>query len=427
MFEKFTERARKTMSLARQEAQRLNHEFISTEHVLLGILQEGEGFAVKVLKEFRIDPKEVRQEVEKRIVVSKAEITLGQLPFSPEGKRALILSGEAADQLGHGVIGTEHLLVGLLREQEGIAAAVLTQLGLAVEPVLAKIVEILSQAPRPAKAPEVENLNLRTRALSYCALTDRPSLQEQIVPLLMQGRSIALIGPKRVGKTSLVLSLSRARAGTFTYWSADSRIFDEFLGAQVVSLRRPGTVAVFTQAELLTASRSFNANLLEDRMKDGERLILEFREGGYESFAARYNFIAKDLVPVEVKPPDAAECRQLIEAARSRLKETAGLDIADDVLQEADRLARDRWRLVVPPWPTIIALWTAESIHRETSARGDVGQLEQDLRSPDRTPQEIEVLRRHLEGLRSISGSGLSIESVRRAIGDLSGDNTIPG
>src|SRR6185295_4596557 len=214
---------------------------------------------------------------------------------------------------------------------------------------------------------------------------------------------------------------------SFSYWSLDHRMFDEFLGRQVSDVRRPGTVLVVSQAELLTASRSVNANHLEDRMTNGERLLLEFRDGGFEAFAARYPVIAKDLVTVEVKAPDAAECRQLLESARTRLKETMRLEIADDVLQEADRLARDRWRLVVPPWPTIIALWTAEKIHRETSARGDVEQLEKDLGSEDRTPQEIELLRRHLEGLRSIGGTGLSIESVRRAIGELSGDNAIPG
>gem|GEM_PF-1677822 len=427
MFEKFTERARKTMSLARQEAQRLKQEFISTEHILLGLVQAGGGVGVKVLKEFRIDPMRIREEVEKRVVAGPSEISPGQLPFSPGCKRVIEFAVESAHRLGHEVVGSEHLLVGLLLEQEGIAARVLAERGLKVDAVEKKIVEILCQdlglePPRP-----VEDWDLRSWALGYRALTDRPSVQEPIVRHLLQGRSIALVGPKRVGKTSLVLALSRARAGTFSYWSIDYRMFDEFLGRQVSDVRRPGSVLVVSQAELLTASRSVNANHLEDRMTNGERLILEFRDGGLEAFAARYPVIAKDLATVEVKAPDAAEGRQLLESARARLKETAQLEIADDVLQEADRLARDRWRLVVPPWPTIIALWTAEKIHRETSARGDVEQLEKDLEGPDRTPQEIELLRRHLEGLRSIAGTGLSIESVRRAIGELSGDNAIPG
>jgi hypothetical protein len=427
VFETFTERARKTISLARQEAQRLKNEFIATEHILLGILQGGDGVAVKVLKGLRIDLIRVRQEVEERVVVGSTEISLGQLPFSPGSKHVIEFAIGTAQQLGHEVIGTEHLLVGLLMEKEGIAGQVLAQLGLQVDPVLVKIVEILDQDTGPAPQAPVAEKDLRAWAMGYRALTDRPSVQDSLVHLFTQGRSIALVGPKRVGKTSIVLALSRARAGSFSYWSLDHRMFDEFLGRQVSDVRRPGTVLVVSQAELLTASRSVNANHLEDRMTNGERLLLEFRDGGFEAFAARYPVIAKDLVTVEVKAPDAAECRQLLESARTRLKETAQLEIADDVLQEADRLARDRWRLVVPPWPTIIALWTAEKIHRETSARGDVEQLEKDLGSEDRTPQEIELLRRHLEGLRSIGGTGLSIESVRRAIGELSGDNAIPG
>lgn len=268
-----------------------------------------------------------------------------------------------------------------------------------------------------------DDSDLRRRAEGYRPLTDRPSVQAPLARLLEQGRSVALVGPKRVGKTSILLALSR----TLPCRSIDYRIFDEGSGRSISEDCRPGTVRVFSQAELLTASRSVNSNLLEDRIEAGERLVLEFRDSGREAFASRYPMIAKHLVTVEVKAPEATECRQLLDSARTRLKETAQLEIADDVLEEADRLARDRWRAVVPPWPTIIALWTAGKIHRETSARGDLQQLEEDLRSSDRTPQEIELLRQHLEGLRSISGMGLTIESIRRAIGELSGENAIPG
>ena len=430
MFEKLTERARKSVSLARQEAQRLQSPFIDTEHLLLGLIAVGGGAAAKVFQELHIDFQLVRQETEKLISIPiPSEITLGQLPFSPRCKRVIELSGEAAVQLGHHVIGTQHLLAGLVQEAEGIAGRVLSGLGVRIDAVLAKLVEVLdgddgTRGIEPPGRITADEADLRRWAHEFRALTDRPSVQEQIAKLLQQGRSIALVGPKRVGKTSLLLAMSRARAGTFTYWSVDYRMFDEFRSREAPDVRRPGTVCVVTQAELLTASRSFNANLLEDRMTHGERLILEFREGGLESFAARYNFIAKDLVTVEVKPPDTAECRQLLESARSRLKESASIDISDDVLQEADRLARDRWRLLAPPWPTILALWSAEAIHRETSARGDLEQLERDIASPGRPPEEVELLKRHLEGLRSIAGTGLSIESVRRAIGELSGQDT---
>ena len=130
MFEKFTERARKVMSLARGEAQRLNSEFIGTEHILLGIIQEGGGVAAKVLKNLNIDMRRIRQEVEKLVSPGSSTIQLGQIPFSPRAKRVIELSGEAAAALGHDIIGTEHLLLGLLKEQEGVAAQVLMNLGM---------------------------------------------------------------------------------------------------------------------------------------------------------------------------------------------------------------------------------------------------------------------------------------------------------
>lgn len=147
MFEKFTERARKVMSLSRQESQRLHGEFIGTEHILLGIVAEGGGVAIKVLKNLNVDLKKVRQEVEKLITPStEPTVTLGQLPFSPRSKRVIELAGEAASQLGHEVVGTEHLLLGLIKENEGIAAQVLTNLGLKLEEARDMVVEVLGSA-----------------------------------------------------------------------------------------------------------------------------------------------------------------------------------------------------------------------------------------------------------------------------------------
>lgn len=156
MFERFTERARKVMSIARQEAQRLNSEFIGTEHMLLAIIQEGGGVAAKVLKKLNIDSKQVRIEVDKLITPAAApSVTMGQLPFSPRAKRVIELAGEAASQLGHDVIGTEHILFGLLKENEGIAAQVLVKLGLKLDKVRDEILEALG-APIAPTAQEAD-------------------------------------------------------------------------------------------------------------------------------------------------------------------------------------------------------------------------------------------------------------------------------
>lgn len=144
MFEKFSERARKVMSLARQEAQRLNSECIGTEHILLGIIQEGGGVAATVLKNLNVDLKRIRQEVDELVKPSTGPITtLGQLPYSPRAKNVIELAGNEASQLGHDVIGTEHLLLGLLKENEGIAAQVLTNLGLKLAKVRDMVLEVL--------------------------------------------------------------------------------------------------------------------------------------------------------------------------------------------------------------------------------------------------------------------------------------------
>lgn len=144
MFEKFTERARKVMSLARQEAQRLNSEFIGTEHILLGILLEDGGVAVKVLKNLNVKLPDLKAEVERLVEHPTAPTaTLGQLPFSPRAKRVIELAGEVASQLNHDVIGTEHLLLGIMKENEGIGAQVLTNAGLKLDVVKDMTVEIL--------------------------------------------------------------------------------------------------------------------------------------------------------------------------------------------------------------------------------------------------------------------------------------------
>lgn len=146
MFEKFTERARKVMGLSRQEAQRLNSEFIGTEHILLGIIQEGGGVAAKVVKNLGVDLKRVRQEIEKLITPSTSPtVTLGQLPFSPRAKNVIQFAEEEAYRLYKVVdaIGTEHLLLGILREGEGIAAQVLENLGLKTDDVRRKVLDVL--------------------------------------------------------------------------------------------------------------------------------------------------------------------------------------------------------------------------------------------------------------------------------------------
>src|SRR5438874_1213894 len=143
MYERFTDRARKVMGLARQEAQRFNHEYIGTEHILLGLIQEGSGVAANVLRNLDVDLDKIRREVEKIVQSGPSMVTMGQLPFTPRAKKVLELSVEEASNLGHNYIGTEHLLLGLIRENEGVAAQVLMNLGLKLEEVREEVLELL--------------------------------------------------------------------------------------------------------------------------------------------------------------------------------------------------------------------------------------------------------------------------------------------
>ena len=143
MFDRFTDRAKKVMNLARQEAQRFNHEYLGTEHILLGLVQEGSGVAANVLKNMGIDLTKIRMEVEKIVKTGPSMVTMGQLPFTPRAKKVLELSMEEAGSLGHNYIGTEHLLLGLIKENEGIAAQVLLNLGVKLQDVRDEVLDFL--------------------------------------------------------------------------------------------------------------------------------------------------------------------------------------------------------------------------------------------------------------------------------------------
>ena len=153
MFDRFTDRARKVMGLARQEAQRLNHDFIGTEHILLGLVQEGSGVAANVLKNLDVDLKKIRTEVERLVKAGPNMVTLGQLPFTPRAKKVLELALEEASSLGHNYIGTEHILLGLIKEKDGKAAKVLTNLSVKLETVREEVLDFLGADPAKPETP----------------------------------------------------------------------------------------------------------------------------------------------------------------------------------------------------------------------------------------------------------------------------------
>ena len=151
MFDRFTDRARKVMSFARQEAERFNHDYIGTEHILLGLVKEGSGVAANVLENLDVDLEKVRLEVEKLVKPAPDVVTIGQLPFTPRAKKVLEFAIDEARALDHNYVGTEHLLLGLLRENEGLAAQVLMNLGLKLDDVRSEVMEFLGAETQQGK------------------------------------------------------------------------------------------------------------------------------------------------------------------------------------------------------------------------------------------------------------------------------------
>src|SRR5690242_14135663 len=163
MFERFTDRARRVVVLAQEEARLLNHNYIGTEHVLLGLIREGEGVAAKALESLGIALEGVRQQVEE-IIGPGQHAAGGHIPFTPRAKRVLELSLREALQLGHHYIGTEHILLGLIREGEGVGAQVLVKLGADLNRVRQRVIQVLSGSGEPTM-PDSESPAPATSAL----------------------------------------------------------------------------------------------------------------------------------------------------------------------------------------------------------------------------------------------------------------------
>ena len=236
MYERFTDRARKVMQLANQEAQRFNHEYIGTEHILLGLVKEGSGVAANVLKNLDVDLRKIRLEVEKLVQSGPEMVTMGKLPQTPRAKKVIEYSMEEARNLNHNYVGTEHILLGLLREQEGVAAQVLMNLGLKLEEVREEVLNLLGHGMegeaderggrerrrrrRSANASRQQAASRKTPALdSFGRDLTELARQSKLDPVIGREREIeraiqilcrrtknnpVLLGEAGVGKTAIV-------------------------------------------------------------------------------------------------------------------------------------------------------------------------------------------------------------------------------
>src|SRR6476619_2182202 len=149
MSNRFTERAQRVILIAQEEAKRLNHDYVGTEHLLLGLIALGEGVAAQVLANLGVDLRRVRTEIEKIVGTGDNVMLLGEIPFTPRAKKVLELAVEEAQNMGHSHVGTEHLLLGLIREEEGVAARVLENLGLRLDVVREEVLNLLGEGQTP--------------------------------------------------------------------------------------------------------------------------------------------------------------------------------------------------------------------------------------------------------------------------------------
>jgi len=254
-FDKFTDRARKVLTLAQDEAQRFNHNYIGTEHLLLGLVREGEGVAARVLENMNVELAKVRTAVE--FIIGRGDRpVVGEVGLTPRAKRVIELAIDEARRLGHNYIGTEHLLLGLVREGEGIAAGVLESLGVNLDKVRHEVIRVLSQSSsagpaqetkRASKTPTVDalgiNLTEAARAGKLDPVIGREKEIERVVQILSRRRknNPALIGEPGVGKTAIAEGLAhRIVSGDIPETLANKRVLTLDIGSLVAGTKYRG-------------------------------------------------------------------------------------------------------------------------------------------------------------------------------------------
>ncbi|MCF7962583.1 MAG: ATP-dependent Clp protease ATP-binding subunit [Pirellula sp.] len=392
MYERFTDRARKVMQLANQEAQRFNHEYIGTEHILLGLVKEGSGVAANVLKNLDVDLRKIRLEVEKLVQSGPEMVTIGKLPQTPRAKKVIEYSMEEARNLNHNYVGTEHILLGLLREQEGVAAQVLMNLGMKLEDVREEVLNLLGHGMESAEVGErggregtgggnepgqsPKGGKSKTPALdSFGRDLTELARQGKLDPVIGREREIeratqvlcrrtknnpVLLGEAGVGKTAIVEGFAqRVINGEVPEILADKRIvvldlammvagtkyrgqFEERIKAVMNEVRRAkNTILFIDELHTLVGAGGAEgaidaANVLKPALARGEiQCIGATTLDEYRKYIEKDNALARRFQEIMVEPTGTQETIQILKGLKSRYEEHHRVQITDDAIAAA--------------------------------------------------------------------------------------------
>ncbi|MFP3938235.1 MAG: ATP-dependent Clp protease ATP-binding subunit [Phycisphaerae bacterium] len=388
MFERFTERARKVMALANQEAQRFNHEYIGTEHILLGLVKEGSGVGANVLKNLGVDLHKVRLEVEKLVKAGPDMVTMGKLPQTPRAKKVIEYAIEEARNLNHNYVGTEHLLLGLLREQDGVAAQVLINLGLKLEDVREEVLNLLGAGVEPeeatsgvggeqtqrrggkSKTPALDNFGRDLTELARQGELDpvigRLNEIERVTQVLCRRtkNNPVLLGEAGVGKTAIVEGLAqkivdndvpeilherRIVALDLAMMVAGTKYrgqFEERIKAVMNEVRRAGNVILFID-ELHTlvgaggAEGAIDAaNVLKPSLSRGEiQCIGATTMDEYRKHIEKDGALERRFQTLIVNPPTADQTLEILRGLRDRYEAHHRVHIEERALRRAVELS----------------------------------------------------------------------------------------
>jgi ATP-dependent Clp protease ATP-binding subunit ClpC len=378
-FEKFSERARRVLSLAQEEAQRFNHNYIGTEHILLGLVRETDGVAAKVLTSLGVELTKVRSAVE--FIIGRGErATPGEIGLTPRAKKVIELAVDEARRLSHNYIGTEHLLIGLLREGEGVPAGVLESLGVNLDKVRGETSRILSQSASQSqgsgsgrtstRTPTLDQLGIDLTAAARAGKLDPTVGREQEIQRVTQilsrrtKNNPVLVGEPGVGKTAIVEALAQRIAsndvpgtlqgkrlvtldmGALVAGTKYRGEFEERLKKVIEEIRGSGNCVLFideihTMVGAGAAEGAVDAaNILKPSLARGElQTIGATTLDDYRKYVERDPALERRFQPVRVEEPSVDETIEILRGVKGRYEEHHQLEINDEALRAAANLA----------------------------------------------------------------------------------------